>query len=171
MTRTVGVLLVVVGVGVCLLGSALLVAGLASGQLQPAGAILGLGLLSVFVVAPLIGGGVLALIRDRGERVEQAQADAQRKILDMVRTRGKVNVSDIVIELQSDLPAVQDMIYGLVGMGVFSGYVNWAEGVLYSAEAASIREMQQCKHCGGNISLVGKGVLKCPYCGTEYFLS
>jgi tRNA(Ile2) C34 agmatinyltransferase TiaS len=65
---------------------------------------------------------------------------------------------------------VQNQVHALVGMGVFSGYVNWDDGVLYSAEAANLRDLERCKYCGGELKLVGKGVISCPFCGTEYFL-
>lgn len=171
MTRTVGILLLVGAMVVCLVGAALLGSGLAQGSLQPSGAILGFGLLFTLIVGPLAAGGVLVIARSRSERAEQAIAERQRKILDMVKTRGQVNVSDLAIELQADLPTVQDLIYRLVGMGVFSGYVNWNDGMLYSAEASTLRGLEQCRSCGGKLSLAGKGVVKCPYCGTEYFLS
>jgi hypothetical protein len=58
----------------------------------------------------------------------------------------------------------------LVGLGVFTGYINWDDGVLFSAQASQLRDLTQCKKCGGAVKLVGKGVVKCPYCGTEYFL-
>lgn len=170
MTRTVGVILIVVAVVVALVGSGFLVSGLTSGRLEAAGAILGFGLLLVVLVAPLAVGGIVVMARGRQEVGEQQVAERQRKILDMVKTRGQVHVSDIIIELQSDQATVQDMIYRLVGLGVFSGYVNWDQGVLYSADAAALRELEQCRNCGGNLSLAGKGVIKCPYCGTEYFL-
>lgn len=172
MTRTVGILLIVAAVVVCLLGAAFLGAGALTGQMETiAGLILGFALLIVVLVAPLAGGGVLILVRSRREEAETHEAERLRRILDMVKTRGQVDVSDIIIELQSDLPSVQAMVYKLVGMGVFSGYVNWDEGVLYSTEAGQIRELQQCKHCGGAVSFAGKGVLRCPFCETEYFLS
>jgi hypothetical protein len=169
-TRTVGILLIVAAVVVCLIGSLwLVVSGLDSGQ--AGGAILGFALLMIVVVAPLAGFGVITLTRSRSEATQLADADAMRKVLDMVKTRGKVNMSDVVIELKSDLPTVQSQLYRLVGMGIFSGYINWDEGVLYSEEASSLHGMTQCKHCGGNLTLAGKGVIKCPFCGTEYFLA
>jgi hypothetical protein len=172
MTRTVGILLIVAAVAVCLLGSAFLAAGFLNGQVENLAAIvLGVALLFVILVAPLAGGGILVLMRSRREERETEEAQQLRRILDMVKTRGEVDVSDVIIELQSDLPSVQGMIYKLVGMGVFSGYVNWDEGTLYSIEASQIHELQQCKHCGGNVDFAGKGVLKCPFCGTEYFLA
>ena len=69
------------------------------------------------------------------------------------------------------VPAVQDMVHRLVGLQVFSGYVNWNEGVLYSAEASELRKLEKCENCGGEITLAGKGIVVCKYCGTEYFLS
>jgi len=170
MTRVVGVLLLVASVGVFLVGGAwLLTANFAQGLSLDA-TVLGFGLL-VLVAGVLAGGGLLVLWRGRSEQAEQVKAERLRKILDIVQTRGQVKLSDIIIELHSSLPDVQNMVYELVGMGVFSGYVNWDEGVLYSAEGSALRETTQCKHCGGSLTLAGKGVLKCPFCGTEYFLS
>lgn len=171
MTRTVGIVLILAGVAACLLGGSLLAVNLAGGTVSPAGAVLGFALLGLIVVAPLVGFGVVAVTRGRTEQTQTAQAENMRKVLDMVKTRGRVNVSDVVIELKSDLPAVQDMVYKLVGMGVFSGYVNWDEGMLYSEDASSLHGVTQCKHCGGNLTLAGKGIIKCPFCGTEYFLA
>ncbi len=171
MTRTVGIVLIAAAIVICLLAGALLGAGLAQRNLQPAGAILGLVLVMIILVGPLAAAGIFVLTRARKEVAIEAEAAMQRKILDMVKTRGQVSVSDIIIEMQSSLPAVQDAIYKLVGMGVFSGYVNWEQGTLYSAEASALRELDECRNCGGQVSLAGKGVLKCPFCGTEYFLT
>jgi hypothetical protein len=172
MTRTGGILLIIAAVAVCLLGSAVLVVGALTDQITSLAALtLGFALLIIVLVAPLAGGGVLALARSRREGVEAKEARQLRRILDMVKTRGEVDISDVIIELQSDLPAVQGMVYKLVGMGLFSGYVNWDEGKLYSVEASQIHELQQCKHCGGAMTFAGKGILECPFCGTEYFLA
>lgn len=53
----------------------------------------------------------------------------------------------------------------------FSGYINWDEGILYSAEAAALREAGRCPNCGGALALAGRGVIRCPHCGTEIFLA
>jgi hypothetical protein len=163
-------LLIAGGLLAGLLGLGWLGVSLASGGLQIGGAILGaMGLL--VLVAPLLGGGIFLLIRSRQEsRQDQEQAQL-RKILDVVAARGKTPLSELVIELGSTRQAVKDQIYALVGMGVFSGYINWDEGILYSAEASNISGLERCKYCGGQVDFVGKGVLTCPYCGTEYFIS
>jgi len=116
-----------------------------------------------------IGASLLARSREvaAGDK-EQAQL---RKILDMVKSKGQVPISELVIDLGSTRKQVQDQVHSLVGMGLFSGYINWDEGTLYSAEAANLRELDRCKHCGGEVSFAGKGVLVCKHCGTEYFLS
>ncbi len=173
MTRTAGSLLIGAAALICIVGTIVLVSQMTLAQepLQPAAAVLGFVLMLVVIVGPLAGIGVLTLTRSRSEQVEQAEADKMRTILDMVKTRGRVNISDVIIQLNSDMPSVQAMIYRLVGMGVFSGYVNWDEGVLYSEEASELRNLTQCKNCGGNLTLAGKGVIKCPFCGTEYFLA
>lgn len=171
MNRTVGFILIAVAVGICVIGGALLITGMVGNRLTTAGAVLGFGLLFVALVAPLAGGGIYAVVRGRREAETDRQAKMQRKILDMVKARGQVNISDIIVELQSSLPEVQDMIYKLVGMGVFSGYINWDEGTLYSEQASALRDLQECRNCGGQLSLAGKGVVKCPFCGTEYFLT
>ena len=170
MTRNVGIVLIVVAVAVCVVGDLFLGVGAMQDTLTLSGAVLGFGLLLVVIVGPLVVGGVLIISRARQDQTSELDAANLRKILDMGKTRGQVNISDVVIELTSDTPAVQGMVYKLVGMGVFSGYVNWDDGVLYSAEAANLRDLEQCKHCNGQLKLSGKGVVKCPYCGTEYFI-
>ena len=89
----------------------------------------------------------------------------------MVKTRGQAPIADLVFELKSTRDEVQGWIHDLVGLGIFSGYVNWDEGILYSIEASQLRDLTRCKHCGGEVQLAGKGVVRCAYCGTEYFLS
>lgn len=169
MGRT-GYVLIGLAVAVLVIGGGWLASGLAGGQLGTSGAVLGFGILCVVLVAPMGIGGWLILQRGKAEEKDKAESAELRKILDMVTTRGSVRVSDVVMELNSNLPAVQNDIYRLVGMGVFSGYVNWDDGVLYSAEASGLRELTECKKCGGKLTLAGKGVIKCPYCGTEYFV-
>jgi hypothetical protein len=51
---------------------------------------------------------------------------------------GQIAISDLVIELNRDRETVQKMLYQLVGMGLFSGYVNWDEGMLYSRQAKEL---------------------------------
>ena len=163
-------LVVAGGASLGLIGTLWLGSGVFGGSMELTGGLLGLGLLAL-VVLPTLGAGVYLLARGGQEEQAGREAAQLRKVLDVVKTRGQVPVTDLVLELGSTRDQVHDLIYGLVGMGVFSGYVNWDEGVLYSAEASALRGLERCKHCGGEVKLAGKGVIKCPYCGTEYFLT
>lgn len=165
--RTAGIVLILAGVGFCLLAGAwLAVSGTSRG-----GAVLGALLAFLFVVVPLVGLGAYLYLRGSQEAREQAQVEHERRILDMVMTRGQVRISDLVLELKASRDQVQNWIYDLVGKELFSGYVNWNEGVLYARDASQLRGNNKCPNCGGQLELVGKGVVRCPYCGTEIFLS
>lgn len=168
--RLVAFLLMGAALVLVLLGVVWLGGGVAEGRLRLSGALLG-GVLLAALAIPLFGGGIYLLMRSRSEAEQDAEQAQLRKILDIVKTRGQVPISDLTIELGTNSQDVQDKIHALVGMGVFSGYVNWEEGILYSADAAGLRGMERCKYCGGELKLAGKGVISCPYCGTEYFLS
>lgn len=168
--RIIGIILVAAAAFLCLGVAAWLASELATGGLTAGGAALG-GLLALIISAPMAGVGVFLLIQGTREERSMAEVSQQRKLLNMVKTRGQVTMSDVVLELNVDQTRVKNWIYDLVGKGLFSGYVHWEEGVLYSEQASQLRNETRCKHCGGEIKLAGKGVISCPYCGTEYFLS
>jgi hypothetical protein len=125
--------------------------------------------ISLFVAIPLVGGGFFLKIRSRAEAAAQTHQARQRKILDMVKTRGQVDLSDLVFELNANTDQVRDDIYKLVGLGLFTGYVNWDKGVLYSQDASQLTG-NTCPNCGGEQAFAGKGVIACQYCGAEIFL-
>lgn len=141
------------------------------GSLTSGAATLGLLVGFMVLVLPQLGIGAFLLFRGQQEAVVADKARKQRELLGIVKSRGQVAISDLAIELQVGRDEVQDMIHQIVGMGLYSGYVNWEKGVLYSREASQLRDLKNCENCGGQLQLAGKGVVSCPYCGTEYFLS
>lgn len=167
MGRTIGFILI--GAGLALLAIIVLWVGVNNELAGPA-AILGIGL-GLFVVLPLLGAGVYTLVRGNQEAAQMAEVKEQRKLLSIVKTQGEIDLADLVFEMGSSRDAVKGMLYDLVGKGLYSGYINWEKGVLYSAEASQLKELTNCRNCGGEIKLAGKGVVACPYCGTEYFLN
>jgi hypothetical protein len=142
----------------------------AGGSLKIGGALIGGALLAALLL-PMGGIGVFLLVRSVREIADQASRSDLRRILDIVQSRGRIPVSELAIELQATRDEVQRHVHELVGLGLFSGYINWEEGILFSSEAAGLRKLDKCRHCGGELQLVGKGVVTCPYCGTEYFLA
>lgn len=169
-SRLIGIILSVVGLGIALIAGIWLATQVSSDALSGGGAALGAGI--VFIpVALLVGFGIYLFVRGGSEAQEESVMQKQRQLLDILRSRGQVSVNDMALEMRVNVDQVKDMVYQLVGLQVFSGYVNWDTGILYSQEASELRKLDKCKNCGGEIQLVGKGIVRCKYCGTEYFLS
>ena len=168
--RTIGAILTIAGIVIGVAVTAWLLAGLQEGTLRGSGAALGFVLLFGVLVLPLVGAGIFFIVRGTAEARDLARIQEQRRLLDIVKTRGQVNISDLVLELKSSTDKVKHDLYDLVGRGLFSGYVDWDKGVLYSVEASRLSGRQTCPNCGGQLELAGKGLIKCPYCGAEIFL-
>jgi len=166
--RLIGIILIVVGIVIGIVVAAWL---FTNQDLTGPARILGLGIALLVLVAPLVGGGIYLASMGGKESRQQTDAAQQRKLLNIVQTRGEVKLDDMVLEMQLPRDRIKEMIYSLVGLGVFSGYINWDKGVLYSSDASKLRDLKQCPNCGGEITLTGKGVARCRFCGTEFFLS
>lgn len=166
--KVVGIILAFVGLALGAAWAVWLAITIAAGDLQPGGAACGVGFLLVIVLPFLAAGGYL-LIRGREEVQEFAEVAKERKILDIVRTQGRVRVSDLALESNLTLDQVKNYVYDLVGKGLFTGYIDWKEGVLYAKEAAEM-ETNKCPNCGATREFVGKGIVRCEYCGAELFL-
>lgn len=169
MGRTIGIILIAIGVIGCIILTALMGSYVVEGSLPRSAAILGFGLGAVVLIFPLAA-GVFMLWKGGQEAAADVRAEKQRQLLNMVKTRGQIAISDLAIEMDASREQVQAMLHDLVGKGLFSGYVNWDEGMLYSRQASQLRERNTCEVCGGQLELAGHGVIRCPYCGTEYFL-
>ncbi len=169
--KTIGIILIVAGIGVCVVAGVWLLVGSLGPEsnLQISGAVLGLALAFV-IAAPLVGAGVFMLVKGRQEAAEFAEVEKERDLLGMVKTRGQVGIADVSLELDVSRDQVKAWVYDLVDKGLFAGYVNWDEGTLYSQDASKMRGQNKCPNCGGQLELAGKGVVKCPYCGAEIFL-
>lgn len=167
--RLIAIIAFVFGFGIAALAGLFFAVQTAAGELSSGGLIVG-AFVAFIVVAPIFGFGVYMFVQASKEDVRESAMAKQRRLLDIVRTRGQVELHDLAIELGSSVDEVKTFVYDLVGMQVFSGYVNWDKGVLYSSDASKLRDLNECENCGAPISLAGKGVIACQYCGTEYFL-
>ncbi len=127
--------------------------------------------LALIVCAPLLGIGFYLWRKGQQEETEFAQVAQEKKILNMVLTQGQVTVQEIIVELQQPRETVEDMIRNLVGKQLFSGAINWEEGLLYSVDSQKLTDGRNCPNCGGEVELAGKGLIQCAWCGSEVFLT
>jgi hypothetical protein len=168
--RLIGIILIIIGFGIAMIAGVWLAFGVSNEQMEIGGALVG-AFVAFIPVALLVGFGIYMFVQGGKEAEVESTMRKQRELLDIVKSRGQVGVSDLALEMNTNVDSVKAMVHELVGLQVFSGYVNWEEGTLYSSEASKLRELTKCKNCGGEIQLVGKGVVVCRFCGTEYFLT
>jgi len=169
--RTIGIVLIALAIIVAVIVGIWLLSQVASEENTTSGAILGFLIASLVFVLPIGAAGVYLLSKGRQESVQYADIAQQKKILNMVLTQGKVSLSDVAIELELPIDQVEDMVRDLVGKNLFSGAINWKDGLLYSKQASEMKADHKCPNCGGTLELVGKGVIECPFCGSEVFLT
>ncbi len=128
-------------------------------------------LLALLVMAPIFGIGAYLFRKGTVEEEQYATVKQEKKILNMVLTQGQVTIGELVAELELPREDVEDMIRDLVGKQLFSGAINWDKGILYSVESQQLTEGRTCPNCGSQVEFAGKGVIACPYCGSEIFLT
>lgn len=166
--RTVGIILLAIGIILGVAIGAWLLAGQGEGRLQGSGLVLGLVLMLILVL-PFLAGGVYFVVKGQSEVKEFAQIEKEKRLLNMVLTQGKVQLPNAAVEMNVGMEQLKAYVYDLVGKGLFTGYIDWKSSTLYAAEASKMASTT-CPNCGGQRELVGKGVVKCPYCGAELFL-
>jgi len=172
--RLIGLILIAFAVA-CVAVAALWAFGTSSQQgatLQTGGALLTVGL-AVVVALVIAGFGVWFLMQGRTESTQFVQVEKEKRILNIVQTQGTVELPSMAIEMNMPLDQVKAAIYDLVGKGLFTGYVDWRAGKLVSSDAAVIQQAVitgKCPNCGAPQVVAGKGVIRCDYCGTEFFI-
>jgi hypothetical protein len=170
--KVIGMVLIAVGAIIGFVTGAWLISGLLDEEagLRLSGAILGAALILGFIVLPLVGAGIFIFLRGRAESAQFAHVSRQRKMLGLIEAAGQIQISDLALQLSGTRETVRSDLYDLVSKGLFAGYVDWDRGVLYARQASQIREGGTCPNCGGNLSLAGKGLIRCQFCGAEIFL-
>ncbi len=144
-------------------------AGYATDKTELTGAILGVGLCGLMPLLILGSVGTYLLLSGRSEAVQMQAAQKRERIVGMIEAQGRVPIDHIMAEMGMTQQDVKTAIYDLVNQGLFSGYINWQDMTFYSAEASKVGSTT-CPNCGGTREVVGKGVVKCPYCGVELYL-
>jgi hypothetical protein len=170
--RTMGIVMIACGVLAGLAIGAWLATGIAEDEsgLRLSGAVFGAALTLIVVVLPLVAGGIILYVRGGAEAAQFRSAERQRKLLGIVESAGEITIADVALQLGGTRETVRTDLYDLVSKGLFSGYVDWSRGVLYARQASELRGRQTCPNCGGQVSLAGKGLVRCEFCGAEIFL-
>lgn len=168
--RTIGIVLMTLSAVLLLAFIAWATVAMGSGETSSGGMTLGI-LLALIVFAPIFGAGGYLFRKGTTEQAQFAVVRQEKKILNMVLVQGQVSVGELVAELQVPRDQVEDMIRAIVGKRLFSGAINWDKGVLYSVESRQLTEGRTCPNCSGQLEFAGKGLVRCPYCGTEVFLT
>ena len=168
--RLIGIILIAIAFGVAVITSLFIAVQSSSEELEAGGAVILAGLACI-PISLLAGFGIFMYVKGGQEAEEESIMRKQRELLDVLRSRGQVGIHDMALELNISVDTVKSMVHQLVGLQVFSGFINWDDGILFSAEASKLRDLKECEKCGAPIQLVGKGVVACKACGTEYFLT
>jgi len=168
MGKVSGIVLIALGIIGFLVAAVWGILNVGSGELQATGLVFCLGP-ALVVLALMVGIGIFLILQGRGEEKEFAEVEKEKRVLNMVLTRGKLTIADAAIEMDMSRDQIKTYIYDLVGKGLFTGYIKWDEGVLYAKEASEMQSTK-CPNCGGVREYVGKGIVRCPYCGAELFL-
>ena len=172
MGRIVGIILIVAGIAICGIVTLFLglgAAGKGPSGLSDAGAVLGIALFGVTPFLILGGVDVFLFIRGTQEAAEMVDVQKKERLLGLIQAGGKISIANAALEMKMTRDQVKNAILELVNQGLFSGFINWQEGIFYSKDAASVGS-NKCPNCGGVRELVGKGIVKCPYCGVELFI-
>ena len=170
--RTAGIIMVVAGVLIGAVAVVWLASGVADDEsgLRMSGAVFGGALIFIILVLPLLAGGAFLYVRGGAEAKQFANAERQRKMLGIIESAGEISIADLALQIQGTRDSVRTDLYDLVSKGLFAGYVDWDRGILFARQASELRGKQTCPNCGGQLSLAGKGLVRCPYCGAEIFL-
>jgi len=166
--KVIGIILVAGGLLCGAIGVLWAATQRAGEKLDAGGLLFAIGGLAV-IALPLVGAGIFLFIRGGREEAELQEIGKQRKILNMVSTQGQVRIADVALELDATKDQIKQWLYDLVGKGLFSGYINWDDGMLYSKQASQLKS-GTCPNCGAKLEMAGKGVVKCAACGSEIFL-
>ena len=162
---------VLIGAGLAWLGimTLFVISGLQAGKVDWPAALLGIG---VFGGVPAViagGAGIVVLHRARVQARGMVGVQLREDIHERVLSRGRCRFDDLARELRVSADTIESGIYDLVGLRLFTGYINWQNREIISAEAHQISG-DRCPNCGGHLELAGKGVSRCAYCGTETYL-
>jgi len=148
--KTSGWIVIGLAVAALLLAGGFVGSGLAVHRLTVPGAVLGFILFGALPALVLGAIGVYLVVKGKSEAAEAAEAEKLQRLLGMIQSHGQVSLGQAMVEMRMTREQITQAIYDLVSLGLFTGYI--------------------CPNCGGIREFVGKGIVKCPYCGATLFI-
>lgn len=177
--RLLGSILFTLGFTIALVAGLVIATQVSGGA--AVGTLLGAAGLVFMLVAGLVGAGLYLYVQSEREAaaVEEAEPESatrqQRALMDLLRERPRMRVSDLARELGVLPEQVRVLIADLGALDLFTGAADWRGDMLYFVPADSLRGQTTCAVCGAPIRLASEKrlthVIPCASCGTEYFVA
>lgn len=170
--KLIGGALVALGVAIA---GVLVLYGLANRDVLTGGSIALVSGCGVLLGVILAGAGIFFYVNGQSESRDYAEVAKEQQVLNAVQTQGELRIANLAVEMNLGVDQIKRYVYDLVGKGLFTGYVDWQAGKLISQDAGqlarTIQDTGKCPNCGAPLALAGKGLIKCGYCGAEFFLA
>lgn len=117
-----------------------------------------------YLMLPLLG--LPALLAWLRPSVALAMGADLHRVVEVVRTRGRVSMEELAGALGLRLSALHDLLARHPSLPIV---VERNEHEVLSASAAALRDdLRVCPGCGGGTHVTGQDLLACPYCEREY---
>jgi hypothetical protein len=167
--RTVGLAAILSGIGLSCMGCLAITffAVVATNRLG----LLLLGVLITLVLpSPIIRFGIRRF--QRGQKIlrELDTIKKQKTLLIHISQQGHIPLNELTQRLNSDTEEVKYLVYDLVNKGLFHGFIDLENGMLYSKHAVLLQGATHCPNCGQAQHFTGKGVVPCEHCQVQVLL-
>lgn len=166
--RVIAIGAMVIGFALAAIASFFFATQVQSGALNTEGLLVG-AFIAFVIIASIVLFGIYLYVQSEADSEPESQMAKQRRLLDWLHEQDTLSLQQIYLELDIDNDELKEMLDELVGLGAFSGYLNWQEETLHAMSASELRNLHQCKQCENFIHVQGKGVT-CQTCGTQYML-
>lgn len=86
-------------------------------------------------VGALVLAGIYLRTRQKSVVEPESMVEKQRHLVDLLNVRGTVPVSEMAAALQVDEGTLRELVEQLIRSEIFTGQVDWDNGVMYAAPA------------------------------------
>ncbi len=105
---------------------------MAQGLMQPGEAAVAASVLFL-PIGGLVLAGIYLRTRQKQAVEPESAVEKQRLLVDLLNVRRSITVSEMATALQVDEAALHDLVEQLILLGIFTGHVDWEQGVMYAA--------------------------------------